>query len=81
MATMIAAIERLTEQVQEMGKRDSRANHRPNRGGPRYRPQSRHRSQSRQSQPAETSGICYYHRRYGSETRTCEGECNFAQKN
>ena len=77
---MIAAIERLTEQVAEL-KTERKEDYRRHRSPPRWRhrppPRWCNRSRSREYPPTRSNGVCYYHTEFGSRARKCREPCSY----
>lgn len=80
-------IDILTREIAELKAAQSshRCNRQSRRPQNRSRSSNRYRSQSRQRdnipRRTESSGICYYHRKFGKEAQRCTRPCNFQNNN
>jgi len=72
--TWAAQMEALTKQVATLTQQMSKMAKGFQRGRERARSRSRDRARSKTS---KKDGICYYHRRFGEETKKCTKPCTF----
>lgn len=74
-------LDELSQQVNALTAKIEKLGHERSRFRSRSRPPKenvfRHRSPSQQPRPT-TEGICWYHRRYGTEARKCTTPCEFS---